>query len=207
MSGVFFWSSYAFLWVLTLLGVGATMLLYRAEGRRILTRRGAGRGLQGPELGQHAPPLVVADLSGVLVGLTGRDLAGSVLFFGSPNCGPCRQVLPAVEAFAKRNIGTVDVIAVCRSGPLATRDFTSPAPSLAHTIADSSGRVFGAYKVFVTPFVVLIDGSGAVVEHSVVSTDPAFFDQLAPQFRSARSDSMTPDTETRGSRSPTLQLN
>jgi thiol-disulfide isomerase/thioredoxin len=128
---------------------------------------------------QAIPPVapMVVDASGlVLVGLDGTedDLAAllggrpAVLHFWATWCGPCREELPALAAYAAdlaaSGGGPLVVVAVEPSPPEKIAAFLAGIGiSGFATLRDPSGRSGAAFGLFGMPSTVLVDRDGRVV--------------------------------------------
>jgi thiol-disulfide isomerase/thioredoxin len=168
MSGLWL-VSYLALWVLVLfLGV-LVFILFHELGVRVLhtaeatTRDGIALGEQAP-LRQPLPVPAVGRLT--------------LLVFGSPLCGPCRALIPDLNAFARKHRATVDawfVSSETRDGvELTKKEFGLQVPAIGDRTAASE------FKVRVTPFAFVLDDHGVVLAKGLVNHEAALkwvFDQ------------------------------
>ena len=99
--------SLVLLWLIVLFNLLLTFGLIR----RINTRPGI-QPVETLEIGEPAPPFTAETLAGKTVTLaqfTGKRLA---LVFMSPNCGPCREKLPELQALTSKLAGEGIVFAL-----------------------------------------------------------------------------------------------
>jgi len=109
--------------------LGGVIVLFAALQLRVVVAGWRARGRKAPDFQAHLPPAQ-------------RGLDRFVLYFYSPNCGPCRTMGPRIDALAGQhaNVLKFDISA----------DF-------------ELARAFG---VMATPTTVLV--SGGVIEHMLV---------------------------------------
>ena len=116
-----------------------------------------------------ASGLVLARLDGTETDLAAL-LAGrpAILHFWATWCGPCREELPALAAYAadlaEAGGGALVVVAVERSPPEKIEAFLAGIGLDGFaTLRDPSGRSGPVFGLFGMPSTVLIDGAGRVV--------------------------------------------
>ncbi|MEM8606382.1 MAG: methylamine dehydrogenase accessory protein MauD [Myxococcota bacterium] len=161
------------LWLLVL-GLAVTVfaltrqigvLRERLASRRTLpTRPKVGVGSQSPEL-------VLTDLQNRLVRIGGKAAEDSqtLLFFLSPTCSDCRDLLPTLERVARAEVPRVKVI-LASEGDLEEHlaFFERDVPSaLPYVLSAELGLAFGVGKL---PFAVLINAEGLVTAQGLVNT-------------------------------------
>jgi methylamine dehydrogenase accessory protein MauD len=125
----------------------------------------------GPRAGSPAPELLVDDWSGrrLRIGGASEDGRATLLFFLSPRCPVCKELLPAVGALAQQERGWLRVVwasdgeraehaALVRTHDLAARAFVLSTPLAL------------AYRVGQLPFAVLVDAGGTVSAAGIVNT-------------------------------------
>lgn len=153
-------ASYVALWVL----VAALSVLVLALARQIgvLHLRLGPRGAleiddEGPPLGEAPEPADASALDGrrVTVGGPGEP---QLLFFVSPGCPICRELLPSLAPAAR----------AARMTPVAIVDVEEPVAREAYTHADpgvplvAAPELAGSYDVPGTPYAVVLDAIGVV---------------------------------------------
>jgi thiol-disulfide isomerase/thioredoxin len=112
-----------------------------------------------PQIGSASPGLELDYLPGVRPPESGQS---RLLFFWASWCGPCKNAMPEVLAYAKdRNI---PVIAITDESPETIQDFLQkhPSPALEVVAIDRRRDHFQKYGVSGTPTIVLIDAKGIV---------------------------------------------
>lgn len=161
--------SYIVLWLLVL-GLGVlVVVLYRQLGIMYL---GSAEGVSrdGLELGARAPDFSLVDQYGNLQRLAdyrGRPL---LLLFGSPNCSPCRILLPQLHDWAKAHpeTGVIWLNAASQQESLEFVAETGATLPIAAFAPDE--RLMELYKVRVTPFSFLLDENGVVRAKGLANT-------------------------------------
>jgi methylamine dehydrogenase accessory protein MauD len=165
--------SNALLWLLVLVLAGVVLALVRQLG--VLSARIAPVGAlatgAGPRHGDAAPLLELEDWSGraLRVGGESADGRSTLLFFLSPRCPVCKELLPVVGALAESERGWLRVVwasdgeraehaALVREHDLAARGFVL------------STELALAYRVGQLPFAVLVDAAGRVRAAGIVNT-------------------------------------
>ena len=111
---------------------------------------------EGPPLGEAPPPLEARSLQGasITVGGPGRE---QLLFFVSPSCMICEEILPSVDELSR--VSKLASLVIADSGEDEARAITRArlaAPVIASEIAAQHFRIPG------TPYVVVIDELGVV---------------------------------------------
>jgi methylamine dehydrogenase accessory protein MauD len=152
--------SYVVLWIL----VVALSVLVLALARQIgvLHLRLGPRGAleiddEGPPLGEAPEPFDARALNGreVTVGGPGEP---QLLFFVSPGCPICKQLLPSLAPAARAS----------RMTPIAVVDVEEPAAREAYSHSDpgvplvAAPALVGSYDVPGTPYAVVLDAIGVV---------------------------------------------
>ncbi len=160
MSGVWL-TSYIVLWGVVLFQGVAIFVLLRQLG---LMYMGSAQGVarDGIAAGERAPEFTLPDPAGLLVSLAelrGRSL---LLIFGSTTCGPCRTLIPDLNAFAREHESDLGVLYLSRGEPDETRRFIEELDVRVPVAVHSDSELADKYKARVTPFAFLIDAEGIV---------------------------------------------
>ncbi len=158
--------------------------LLRSQGRLLLRldaiERGlaqAGIGLEaqapampsfGPAPGAAAPDFTAVDETGTTVSLD--DLLASglplLLAFTSPDCGPCRTLVPTLAAWQRDHAERLTVAVVTTDPGAETR-----AHGLARVLADDDLTVYGLYEANGTPSAVLVSADATIASHVAQGVD------------------------------------
>lgn len=156
MDGIWL-ASYVALWLVVLFEGSLVFVLFRELGVRMLhtssatARDGLPLGTTAPVFGDRSPR------AGVL----------TMLVFGSPQCAPCRELVPQLNQFAARHVKSADVFFIT---PETADGAAVTARELAATIPGLGDRTAAErYQVRVTPFVYVLDEAGVVVSKGLAS--------------------------------------
>ncbi|MDQ3928734.1 MAG: TlpA family protein disulfide reductase [Chloroflexota bacterium] len=176
--------SYIVLWLVVLVLLVLVILLYRQLGIMYL---GSAEGVSrdGLDLGAQAPDFALTDQYGNLqrpADYRGRPL---LLLFGSPNCGPCKVLLPELHAWASDHphVGVLWLNLASREENLRyAKEMGATLPMPAHTPADG---VVEHFKVRVTPFLFFLDEQGIVRAKGLANSREAL-DLYYNRLRSSR---------------------
>jgi len=148
------------LWMVVVLNFLLTLALIR--------RKNSGPSVMNvPKLkiGQSAPDFTAETLSGETVTqmtYSGRAVA---FMFVSPDCGPCRELIPSFEALhPKAQQSGSELVLVSQVDTVKTQSFVAEyGITLPVLVAPREGNSFGRdYKVAGTPFYCFIDAEGKV---------------------------------------------
>lgn len=137
----------------------------------------------GPKIGEVAPALTVADLSGRSVQVGGEDMAGrsTLVFFLSPTCPVCKTLLPTVMRVARAESEPVRVVLASDGAAPEHREFVTR-----HDVGDVpyvlSSELGVLYEVAKLPYAVLIDREGVLRAKGLVNTR----EHLESLFEAAR---------------------
>ena len=156
--------------------------------RRTLIRRAVGLGMAagGPlaqparagalRLGQPAPPLVLHTLDGRDIAT--RDLLGQVVIatFWATWCGPCREELPILSAYAKRHAAQgLQVLGFSLDAPADLPKVRDVAATLSFPIGLLGSAYAGAYgRVWRIPVSFTIDRAGHLADNGWDDDQPAW---------------------------------
>jgi len=132
---------------------------------------GALVGREGPQPGEAAPQLEVADWQGAPLRLGGvaEDARATLLFFVSPTCPVCKTLLPYVAGICRAEDPSTRLV-IASDGPRAeheafVRDF---ALHRGHYVL--SAPLAQAYQVGRLPYAILVDPAGTVAARGLVNT-------------------------------------
>lgn len=128
----------------------------------------------GPlRVGQRPPALSLNRLSGnepvTLAGLAGNVV---ILDFWATFCGPCRQVMPALDSLYQRNRGRGLSVVGMSFEPESTINAFMQRRPVSYTVARDVGNTARRYGVRAIPTLVVLDRQGTVRQISV-GFDPA----------------------------------
>jgi methylamine dehydrogenase accessory protein MauD len=154
-------ASYIVLWAVVLFQGGLIFLLLRQMGVMYL---GTGQGVarDGLAPGQRAPDFTLPDVAGATVSLADFQGLPLLLVFGSPNCAPCKLLIPDLNVFAHERREELRVLFLSRGALEDTRQFVSEAGAEVPVATHPDDELSDKYKARVTPFAFLIDGEGVI---------------------------------------------
>jgi methylamine dehydrogenase accessory protein MauD len=153
--------SYIVLWGLVLFQGLVIFVLLRQLGVMYLgTAQGVAH--DGLPVGESAPGFTVRGLEGQDISLAdfrGRSL---LLVFGSPDCVPCRRLIPDLNVFARERAVEAHVLFLSRGNEEDSRGFANENDVQVPVAILSDDELAGKYRARVTPFAFLIDGEGVI---------------------------------------------
>jgi methylamine dehydrogenase accessory protein MauD len=159
------------LWI-ALLGLRAIVFaLVRQMG--VLHERvapaGALAGSRGPQVGEAAPVLQIADWSGepATIGAARGDGKSTLLFFLSPTCPVCKTLLPVLDSVARTE--RVQLV-YASDGPRAEHEAFVRTLDLDGRPYLLSSHLGLTYEVGKLPYAVLIDAAGVIRAKGLVNT-------------------------------------
>jgi methylamine dehydrogenase accessory protein MauD len=167
--------SYVVLWAVVLLQVVMILGLAREIGTMRLHAGdpGALSADMGLELGSTAPDFTATEVpGGQVIRYQGRAPGNRpiLLTFVSPDCTPCRDLLPSFargwNAWRRR----VQVYVVCKGGVEEVEALMGQAGLRIPLLADPEAGIRQAYGNPPTPFAYLIDEGGAIKLKGIVNT-------------------------------------
>ncbi|MEN8183027.1 MAG: methylamine dehydrogenase accessory protein MauD [Myxococcota bacterium] len=161
------------LWIAVVALAGLVLALLRQVG--VLHERvapaGALLGREGPRPGEVAPILEAEDWSGRSLRIGGADPegAGTLLFFVSPSCPVCKELLPVLSSVCADEDPGLRLV-VASDGPRKEHeDFVRRhgLESLPYVLSAELGL---SYQVGRLPYAVLLDAAGTVRARGLVNT-------------------------------------
>ena len=160
MSGVWL-ISYLVLWAVVLFQGAVIFVLLRQLGVIYLgTAHGvAGDGL---DIGTRAPDFALSNLAGEPVSLTTFGGLPLLLVFGSPNCGPCKGLIPDLNVFSNERREELHVLFLSHGEADATERFAREHGIQVPVASFPDDGLANAYKARVTPFAFFIDSEGVI---------------------------------------------
>jgi methylamine dehydrogenase accessory protein MauD len=165
--------SNAVLWVLVLVLTAVVLALVRQVG--VLHERIAPAGAlmlnRGPEVGEPAPVLEVADLEGHAHQLCSARADGrsTLLLFVSPSCPVCKTLLPAIKSSRRDERAWMDVILASDGDAGEQREFVRAQglDGIPYVVSAALGL---AYQVSRLPFAALLDEQGILRARGLVNS-------------------------------------
>ena len=160
--------SYIVLWILVI-GLGVlVLLLYRQLGIMYLgTAEGVSR--DGLERGTRAPDFKVTDQYGTEQRLSNYKGKPVALVFGSPNCGPCRTLIPELHDWARRHPDVVVLWLNSATPGDSLRFVSETGATLPVAPYSTEDNLLDTYKVRVTPFMFMLDEGGVIRAKGLVN--------------------------------------
>ena len=161
------------LWLAVLVLAGLVLALLRQIG--VLHERVAPAGALavqgGPAPGEPAPVLAVDDWNGQALEIGGPDPEGrsTLLFFVSPTCPVCKELLPVVDSVAAAETGGTRVV-IASDGLREEHEAFVRVHDLAERRYVLSTELGVAFRVGRLPWAVLLDPAGSVVAAGLVNT-------------------------------------
>jgi thiol-disulfide isomerase/thioredoxin/uncharacterized membrane protein YphA (DoxX/SURF4 family) len=118
---------------------------------------------QGPELGTPAPAFTATDSTGAELSLDDLLAPGVplVLLFASPQCGPCKELLPEVAGWQSEH-GELLTVAVASDGESEQVRAEAEEFGLDRVIVDRGGELYAAFEAAGTPGAVVIAPDGSI---------------------------------------------
>lgn len=159
------------LWCLVLVLGGLVLVLARQVG--VLHERIAPAGAlalsSGPQVGEGAPELSVAALDGSNreIGSANDERRSTLLFFASPRCPTCKELVPTVRRLAREF--DVEFLVGSDGAELDHERFVREQrlDRSRYVVSQQLGLAFQIPKL---PYAVLIDGDGIVRAQGLVNT-------------------------------------
>ena len=161
------------LWIAVVVLTAVVVALVRQIG--VLYERVAPAGAlmvsRGPAVGDRAPLVAAAALAGGVreVGGVRADGRSTLLFFLSPTCPVCKELLPALRAIGREESAWLDLV-LASDGPRAEHETFARRERLDDLPYLLSAPLGVTYEVGKLPYAVLIDGAGVVRAKGLVNT-------------------------------------
>jgi methylamine dehydrogenase accessory protein MauD len=161
------------LWVLVVALAGIVAALIRQIG--VLYERVAPAGAlmvaHGPAVGESVPVLAAPTIDGAMreIGAVRADGRSTLLFFLSPTCPVCKELLPALRSAAHHERDWLDVV-LASDGPRAEHEAFVRTEGLDGFTYLLSAPLGVTYQVAKLPYAVLIDGAGVLRAKGLVNT-------------------------------------
>lgn len=153
--------SYIVLWAVVLFQALVIFILLRQLGVMYLgTARGVAH--DGLPVGERAPHFNLPTLERRSISLADFRGLPLLLVFGSPDCTPCRRLIPDLNVFARERAAEVSVLFLSRGGVEESRRFVSEHDVQVPVATFPDEGLADKYKARVTPFAFLIDGEGVI---------------------------------------------
>ncbi len=161
------------LWIAVVVLAGLVLALVRQVG--VLHERVAPAGAlllgKGPGPGDPAPLQSVTTLDGApaTIGGAATDGRSALLFFLSPTCPVCKELLPAVRSLARQEAARVRLVIVGEGTPEEHAPLVRAhgLEGLEYVLSPVAGI---AYQVGKLPFAVLVGADGRVRTKGLVNT-------------------------------------
>jgi len=124
---------------------------------------------KGPAIGDRAPLVAVDDLDGVPHEIGAPGPRATLLFFLSPSCPVCKELLPALRSAARRESDWLDVV-LASDGPRDEHARFRNVERLTDFPYVLSPALGVTYQVGKLPYAVLVDADGVVRGKGLVNT-------------------------------------
>jgi methylamine dehydrogenase accessory protein MauD len=178
------------LWIAVVVLAAVVVALVRQIG--VLYERVAPAGAlmvaRGPAVGDRAPLVSAALLAGGVreVGGAHPDGRSTLLFFLSPTCPVCKELLPALRAIAREERAWLDLV-LASDGTRGEHEAFVGRERLDGVPYLLSAPLGVTYEVAKLPYAVLIDGAGVVRAKGLVNTREHLESLLEAQARGVAS--------------------
>jgi methylamine dehydrogenase accessory protein MauD len=123
----------------------------------------------GPEIGDQAPEVEGIDLQGRRLRIGGARAKQQLLMFVSPTCSNCTNLMPAVKALQKSEGTDLDITLITLAGDETSNREFAARHKLMNIPYLISGDIGLSYRVFVSPYGVLLDRGGKVQAKGIVN--------------------------------------
>ncbi|MGB2695890.1 MAG: redoxin domain-containing protein [Dehalococcoidia bacterium] len=162
-------ASYIALWAIVLIQGAVIFLILRQLGLMYLgTAQGVAR--DGLAVGKRAPQFTATGLAGETVALGDFQSAPLLLVFGSPNCSPCKNLIPHLNVFAAERADDLRVLFLSRGEVEDARRFASEHNIEVPVAAHPDDALPDRFQARVTPFGFVIGMDGLILAKGLVNT-------------------------------------
>lgn len=124
-------------------------------------------GRDGLPPGRAAPDFALPSTGGSIVALADFGGRPRLVAFVQPGCGPCGEVVPALNAVHRR--GEVAVIAVASGEPADNRAWAERHGAEFPVLVQQHREVARRYEVFATPYAFVVDEQGRIAAKGIVN--------------------------------------
>ena len=158
------------LWALVLILVAVIVVMLRQIG--VLYERispmGAMMDSAGPQVGEPSPRFLPRSLTGPDIAVGGGAGRAQLVFFLSPTCPVCKQLLPVLNSIRTDEKSWLDVILASDGDEAKPREFIrrQKLSAFPYVLSTELGM---AYRVQRLPFAVLADKAGVVRAKGLVN--------------------------------------
>lgn len=159
------------LWFMVLLEALAILALVRQVGliHRRIPPAGARMDQTGPEIGRQLEPVTVTDLEGRERRLGGPGTARRLLVFVAPNCRDCADLAPGLRSVSKSDGRETEIEIVSIDGDPESNIAFAERNGLRELPFMVAPRAGLAYGVSSTPYALLLDAGGILINKGVVN--------------------------------------
>jgi peroxiredoxin/uncharacterized membrane protein YphA (DoxX/SURF4 family) len=118
-------------------------------------------------IGSPAPEFVLPNLSGAEISSADLFKQGkpTVLFFVSPTCTPCEELLPYIEVWQHQLKDKVDFVFISSGTPEANIEKIGGDDVFKHVLLQKEREVSELFKAQWTPTALLVNADGAIASH------------------------------------------
>jgi len=159
------------LWIVVAVEAMAILVLVRQLG--LLYRRippvGARMDANGPGIGDLVPPMIVTDLAETRIEVGGTRGTRQLVVFVAPNCTDCADLAPALRSVWRSDRKETGLIVISIDGdPDANRAFVANngLGRIPFALSPRAGIVYGVSS---TPYALLVDADGRLMQKGVVN--------------------------------------
>lgn len=161
-------ASHILLWVIVAAQAIAIIVVIRVLGTIMLGSREAIE-RDGLPIGADAPNFVGHLRDGEPFALSGNRSTWVALIFASPACSICRSLLPDLTELSDEFRGTVDFLVLLRGSIEDARLFSDRPLGNLEVVAIGAEEVANAYRVRVSPYLVVLDAKRTVQAKGLVN--------------------------------------
>ena len=135
----------------------------------------------GLEPGAPVPAFWARSVTGeaISVETLGSSRVPTLLLFTSPNCGPCKSLLPTVAEWQREHTDRLTVV-IASSGSTDEVLAEAEGHELDHVLVDEDSRLYALFEANGTPSGVLVSPDGTIA--SWVASGSEWIEQLVVEF-------------------------